>query len=119
MEGSPTRNATTWRDSSGVEATACRARAGANEPAGLVDAPCRDRRIEEVSEQFVVRIAQGDLYRELSAVEPVRLAAPLGGHKSGRPAAGRVAEAAEDERPQGSSWNLICGSVAAQGGAEA
>ena len=49
-----------------------------------------------MSEQFVVRIVQGDLYLALSAVEPIGFAAPLGGHKSGRPGAGRVAEAAED-----------------------
>ena len=67
----------------------------------------------------IVRIAQGDLYLALLAVEPVRLAAPVGAHKSGRPGAGRVAEAAEDERPQGSSRELICGSLAAQSGAEA
>ena len=96
-----------------------RARAGANEPAGLLDVPCPYRRIEEKSEQLVVRIAQGDLYLEHSAVEPFGFAAPLGGHKSGRPGAGRVAEAAEDERGQGSSRNLICGSLAAHGGAQA
>ena len=134
MEGSPTRKAATWRDSSGIEATACRADAPTCGPRTLIHARSNCQRYsshralsagalpplrEEMSEQFVVRIAQGDLYRELSAVEPFGFAAPLGGHQSGRPAAGRVAEAAEDERPQGSSWNLICGSLAAQGGAEA
>ena len=49
-----------------------------------------------MSEQFVVRIAQGDLYLELSAEEPIGFAAPLGGHESRGPGAGRVAEAAED-----------------------
>ena len=72
-----------------------------------------------MSEQFVVRIAQGDLYLELSAVEPIGLAAPVDAHNSGGPGAGRVAEAAEDEPGQGSSWNLICGSLAAHGGAQA
>ena len=54
-----------------------------------------------------------------SAAWNLGFAAPLGGHKSGRPGAGRVAEAAEDEARQGSSREFIRGSLAAESGAQA